>query len=163
MRYILKQKFFSLADDFAIKNEAGEDVFFVRGKVFSVSNKLSFQDIQGNELAFIQQKLLSWGATYEISHNGEMVAIVKKQMFTLFRYRFTIDVPGPDDLEAEGDFLGMEYTFTRGGRPVAQVSKRFFTLVDTYGVDIVAGENDVLILASSVVIEMASHRDHKQF
>jgi uncharacterized protein YxjI len=161
MRYLMKQKLFCWGDDFAIKNEAGEDVFFVDGKAFSLGDKLSFQDIQKNELAFIRQKLLSWGPTYEITRNGELAAVVKKHLFTFLKCRFTVDVPGPDDLEAQGDFLDMEYTFTRAGQMVAEVSKRWFSFTDTYGVDIREGEDDVLILASTVVIDMVGHGDHK--
>ncbi len=45
---------------------------------------------------------------------------------------------------------------------VAEVSKQWFTLADTYGVQISQGEDDVLILASTVVIDMACHGDHKR-
>lgn len=161
MRYLMKQKLFCWGDDFTIKNEAGEDAFFVDGKAFSIGNKLSFQDMQKNELAFIRQKLLSWGPTYEITRNGELAAMVKKHLFTLFKCKFTIDVPGPDDLEAQGSFLDMEYTFTRADQVVAEVSKRWFSFADTYGVDIAEGEDAVLILASTVVIDMVCHGDHK--
>jgi uncharacterized protein YxjI len=161
MRYVMKQKLFSWGDDFAIKNEAGEDVFFVDGKAFSIGNKLSFQDLQRKELAFIRQKLLSWGPTYEISRGGEVAAVVKKHLFTLFRCKFTVDVPGPDDLEAQGSFLDMEYKFERDGKTVAEVSKRWFSWADTYGVEIRDGEDDVLILASTVVIDMVCHADRK--
>ena len=162
MRYLMKQKLFSWGDDFRIKNEAGDDVFFVDGRAFSIGNKLSFQDLNGNELAFIRQKLLSWGPTYEITRGDELLAVVKKHLFTLFRCKFTVDVPGPDDLEAQGSFLDMEYTFERGGRTVAEVSKKWFSWTDSYGVDIADGENDVLILASTVVIDMICHADNER-
>jgi len=162
MRYVMKQKLFCWGDDFRIKNEAGEDVFFVDGRAFSIGNKLLFQDVTGKELAFIRQKMLSWGPTYEISRDGELLAVVKKQLFTLFHCKFTVDVPGPDDLEAQGNFLDMEYKFERGGRGVAEVSKRWFSWSDTYGVDIAEGEDEVLILASTVVIDMVCHADNKR-
>jgi uncharacterized protein YxjI len=161
MRYLMKQKLFSWGDDFRIKNEAGQDVFFVDGRAFSIGNKLSFQDLQGNELAFIRQKLLSWGPTYEITRGGQPLAVVKKKLFTLFRCKFTVDVPGPDDLEAQGSFLDMEYSFQRGAQRVAEVSKRWFAWADTYGVDINDGEDQVLILAATVVIDMVCHADQK--
>jgi uncharacterized protein YxjI len=161
MRYLMKQKLFCWGDDFSIKNEAGEDVFFVDAKAFSIGDKLSFQDMQKNELAFIRQKLLSRGPTYEITRNGVVAAVVKKHLFTFLKCKFTVDVPGPDDLEAQGSFLDMEYKFTRSDQLVAEVSKRWFTFTDTYGVDIQEGEDEVLILASTVVIDMVCHGDHK--
>lgn len=163
MRYLMKQKLFCWGDDFAIKNEAGEDVFFVDGKAISFGDKLSFQDMQRNELAFIQQKVLSWGPTYEIYRAGALAAVVKKELFTFLKCRFTVDVPGPNDYEAQGDFLGMEYTFNRDGvGQVAQVSKRWFAWSDTYGVDIASGQDDVLLLASTVVIDMVCHSDSQR-
>ena len=63
MRYMMKQKLFCWGDDFTIKDEAGTDRFFVDGKAFSLGKQLSFQDMQGQELAFIRQKLLAWGPT----------------------------------------------------------------------------------------------------
>lgn len=159
MRYLMKQKLFSWGDDFTIKDDAGRDVYFVDGKGFSLGSQLSFQDMQGNELAFIKQKLLSWGPTYEIARNGEIVAVVKKELFSFIHHRFTVDVPGPDDLEAEGSFTDHEYTFQRGGSVVATVSMRWFSWTDTYGVEIADDEDPVLILASAVVIDQACHPD----
>ena len=161
MRYIMRERILSWGDDFTIRNADGEDVYYVDGKAFSFGDKLSFKDMRGNELAFIDQKLLSLGAQYEITRGGLTVAVVKKHLFTLFHARFTVDVPGPDDLEAKGDFLDHEYTFERSVREVARVSKKWFSFSDTYGVDIVEDEDDVLILASAVVIDLVSHPDAK--
>jgi uncharacterized protein YxjI len=154
MRYLMRQKFFSLGGAFHIKNADGQDVFSVEGAVFSFGDQLTFRDMTGKELAFIRQKLLSWGPTYEIYRDGQLFAVVKKQLFTFFRHVFTIDVPGPDDLVAEGDFWDLEFTFSRGGQTVGAVSRQWFTWADTYGVDVADGEDDVLILASAVVIDM---------
>ena len=159
MRYIMKQKLLSWGDDFYIKDENDRDVYFVDGKAFSFGDQLSFQDLEGHELAFIKQRVLAWGKTYEIVRDGAIAAVVKKEMFALLHHRFTVDVPGPDDLEAEGDFLDHEYAFQRGGRVVATVSKRWFSWTDTYGVEIADGEDQVLILASAVVVDQACHPD----
>ncbi len=159
MRYLMKQKLFCWGDDFSIKDDQGRNVFYVDGKAFSIGKKLSFQDLAGNELAFISQKLFSWGPTYHIYQGSQLAAIVKKSLFTFCHCKFTVDVPGPDDLEATGDFLDHEYLLSRGRRTVARVSKQWFAWTDTYGVEIASGEDDVLILASTVVIDMACHGD----
>lgn len=157
MRYVMKQKLLSFGDDFHIRDEHGRDVFFVDGKAFSLGNQLAFKDMQGHELASIRQKLLALGPTYQIHRNGELAATVKKELFSFFKHRFQVDVPGPDDLEAAGDFMDHEYAFRRGDRVVATVSKRWFSFSDTYGIDIAEGEDDVLILASAVVIDQICH------
>ena len=160
MIYLMKQKLFALGDDFTIQDSQGRDVFLVDGRALSLGDQLAFRDLAGSELAFIKQKVLAWGPTYEIWRAGELRAVVKKALFSFLRHRFTVDVEGPDDLEAAGDFFHHEYTFSRNGRPVATVSKRWFSVTDTYGVEIAAGEDDVLILASAVVIDMV-HEDAK--
>jgi uncharacterized protein YxjI len=160
MRYAMKQKLFSLGDDYRILDQDGRDVFFVDGKAFVVlRNRLAFLDMEGNELAEIRQKLLTWGPTYDILRSGKVVATVRKHLFTLMFCKFTVDVPGPDDLEATGSLFDYEYTFRRHDREVATVSKRFFAWSDSYGIDIAKGEDDVLILASSVVIDLCCHGD----
>lgn len=161
MRYVLKQKLLSWGDDFTIQDETGRDAFFVDGKAFSIGAKLSFQDMSGNELLFIRQKVLSWGPTYEICRGGVQVAVVRKELFTLFHCIFTVDVPGPDDLVAEGDFLDHEYVFRRGATPVASVSKQWFSWTDTYGVEVNEGEDAVLLLASAVVVDMECHHHRR--
>lgn len=159
MRYLLQQKLLSWGDDYFIRDEAGRDLYFVDGKAFSIGSQLSFQDLAGHELAFIRQKVMSWSKTYEITRGGALVAVVKKELFAPFHHRFTVDVPGPDDLEAEGNLTDHEYQFRRGGRVVATVSKQWFTLRDTYGIDIDDAEDQVLLLACAVVVDEACHPD----
>ncbi len=163
MRYAMHEKLLCWGDDFIIKNEDGDDIFFVDGKAFSLGNKLSFQDMDGNELAFISQKLLSWGPSYEIYRDGDLYATVKKQLFTFFSDKFEVDIPGPNDYHVEGNLFDYEYEFTRtSGQHAAGVSKKWFSWSDTYGIDIAPGEDDVLILAAAVVIDQVCHDNKNQ-
>jgi uncharacterized protein YxjI len=159
MRYVMRQKFLAWGDDYTIQDENGNDAFFVDGAAFSIGKKLSFQDMQGNELAFIRQRLLAWGPTYEVFVNGEQIAEVRKQLFSFFHHKFTIDVPGPNDLEAKGDFFEFEYDFERGGRSVARVSKKWFSWADTYGIEIDDPADTLVVLTTTVVIDSICHAD----
>lgn len=160
MRYAMKQKLFCWGDDFRILDQDGRDVYLVDGKAFDLLGQhLAFLDMAGNPIAEIRQRLLSWGPTYDIMRGGEIAATVSKHLFTLLYCKFTVDVPGPDDLEATGSLFDYEYAFRRQGREVATVSKRYFDWSDTYGVVIADGEDDVLILASTVVIDLCCHAD----
>lgn len=159
MRYVMKQKLFAFGDDFTIKDGDGNDRFFVDGKVFSLGDKLTFEDMRGRELARIEQKLLSFGKTYQVLRGDKSIATVKKKKFTFFRDVFDVEDAAAGDLDAKGDFFDHEYTFTRDGRSIATVSKRFFSFSDTYGIDIAEGEDDVMLLACAVVIDLCSHDD----
>jgi len=156
MLYLMRQKIWSFGDDFTIQNDQGQDVFFVDGKVFSIGDKLSFQDMNGNELAFISQKLLSLKKTYQIFRNNQLFANVVKEL-TLFKDKFSVDVPGPNDYEVKGNFLQHEFEFIRSDQTVAHVSKQYFSWTDTYGIDIIEGEDDITILATAIVIDMVCH------
>ena len=153
MRYVMKQQLFTWGDRFVIKDEQEQDAFQVQGKVFTLGHQLAFLDMAGNELAFIKQKLLAWGPTFEIYRSGELYAVVHKELFTFFTSKFTIEVPGPGYLEVEGDYTNHEYTFARNGQLVAAVSKAWFSWAETYGVNVVDEEDAPLILACTVAIE----------
>jgi uncharacterized protein YxjI len=155
----MKQKVFSFGDKFAIRDENGADAFYVDGRVFSIGHKLSFEDANGSELLFIKQKLLALGSTYEIYKGDTHVATVKKELFTMFHCTFHVHIDGVGELVAEGNLTDHEYDFNRNGQTVAQISKKWFSWSDTYGVDIADGEDAVLILASTVVIDLACHGD----
>ena len=160
MRYMMRHKLFSIGRDYTITDDAGQPRFLVDGKVLSLGHKLIFTDLDGNELATIQQRLLTFRPTYEISHAGVELAEVKKRL-TFFAEQFSIDVPGPDDYEVQGDVWNHEYGIYRDGQQVAQVSKQWFSLTDVYGVEVTPGEDDVLLLAATVVIDMINEdREH---
>jgi uncharacterized protein YxjI len=162
MLYQMRQKILCFGDDYTIRDGDGRDAYFVDGRALSIGDKLSFQDMAGRELAFIRQRLLALGKTYDIERNGQITTI-HKELFTFFNCRFTVDVPGPNDLEARGDFLDMEYGFIdTAGREVASISKKWFTLSDTYGVSVAPGQDDVLILCAAVVIDLCCHGDRKR-
>jgi len=97
------------------------------------------------------------GTNYEVSQNGTIVATVRKKLFTLFRCKFSVDVPGPDDLEAQGDFFEHEYSFSLHGQPVATVSKKWISVTDSYVIDVSSKVDDVLILSCAVVIDLICH------
>ena len=151
----MRQKFISLGTNYQIKDDTGRNVFLVKHKNFSLNKKLSFQDMQGNELALIQQKTLSFGNTYSIYRSSKLYATLKESLFTLIGRKFTVDIPGLDALKVKGNFTGYEYTFNRASDVVATVSKKWVALADTYGVNILAGEDEILILACIVAIEIS--------
>src|SRR5258708_2586277 len=154
VRYVIREKLFHLTEDSAITDDQGQPRYQVDGKLFSLHNTLVMRDLAGNEVARIRRQLIAFTPTYDITRGGEELAEVRKRLFSLFGERLTIDIPGPDDLEVQGEPFEHEYTISRGGQIVATVSKRWLALSDTYGVDVAPGEDDVLILASVLVLDL---------
>jgi uncharacterized protein YxjI len=157
--YVIRERVFDIGDDFDITDESGRSVLHVDGKVFSLRNRLVLKDPSGREVASVHRHLVSLRPTYEITIGGEKAAEVRKSLFTPLREKFTIDVPGPDDLTMKGSLFDHEFTVERGGREVAQISKRWFSVRDTYGVQIAEGEDHLLILAGVLAMDLALARD----
>ncbi|WP_250008895.1 LURP-one-related/scramblase family protein [Actinoplanes sp. M2I2] len=157
--YVIRERFFSIGDDFDVLDEHGAKLLHVDGKVFSVRNKVVIEDPSGQEVASLHRHLVALRPTYEIRIGGEKAAEVRKKLFTPFREKFTIDVPGPDDLEMKGNLLDHEYVIERGGEEVAAVSKRWLTIRDTYAVQIAAGIEPLLVIGSALALDLALDRD----
>jgi uncharacterized protein YxjI len=153
--YLIRERFLDIGDDFDITDGDGTTLYHVDGKVLTLRSRLVIEDLSGQEVAAVHRHLIALRATYEITIGGEKAAEVRRKLFTPFREKFTIDIPGPHDLEMKGDLLDHEFTVERDGDEVATVSKKWFTIRDTYGVKIAPGENDLLILASVLALELA--------
>lgn len=155
----MRQRLFAFRDRFVIRDHVGLERYHVEGALFSWGDHLLFLDHEARELGRITQRLLAWGPTYEVHRAGVLSAVVTKERFSLFSCRLMVDVPGPNDIEAAGDLLHHEYVFRRfdSQQPIAHVSKKWITIADTYSVEVEEGEDDVLILAASVVIDLACH------
>lgn len=157
MRYVVKQHVYTTgaASAHPIKDEYGRDAYLVDGRAGAPGDRLSFRDRRGRELAFIRQTLLATGPTFEIYYADELQAVVRcGPPAASARCRFAIDATSPEDLQAEGDFPAHEYRFTRDGRAVATVSRSWSRPAGTYGVDVAPSEDDVLILAGTVVLDL---------
>ncbi|WNJ18391.1 LURP-one-related family protein [Pontibacter sp. G13] len=160
MIYRIKEKFWSWGDSFNILDQDRNPTFQVKGKVFSWGDDLSLQDMEGYELARIQQRMFSFFPKYSIEIEGEPFAEVIKE-FSWFNQSFTLDVPGPNDYEIKGSFWEHDFTFRRGDRVVATISKRMFSWTDSYAVDIVEGEDDLAILSACIVIDQVLHDESR--
>ena len=158
-RYLLREKMLSFGDDFWIENDRGEKIFKVDDKVLRVRDTVVVKDAHGRELLKLQKRLLRARDTMAIERGGDRVATVKKALITPLRDRFTVDLEGGGQLDVEGDILDHEYQITRGGVPVANISKRWFRVRDTYGVAVVPGQDDALVLAVTVCIDHLTHHD----
>ena len=157
-RYQMREKLFAIGDDFWVETERGQRTFKVDGKALRVRNTFILESASGEELFKIQEKKVRVRDTMEIERDGETVATIKKALVTPLRDRFAIEVKDGGDLSAKGNIVDHEYEIERDGHKIAEISKRWFRIRDTYGINVAPGENDALILAAVVCIdEMAGH------
>ena len=157
-RYKIRQKMLSIGDDFWIENQEGERVFKVDGKALRLRKTLFFEDLNGNKLAKIQERLLAIKDTMVVEDpDGNQLAVIKKGLIAPLGDHWTVGVRGGPDLDVQGNILDHEYSIMQKRNKVAEVSKKWLSLTDTYGVEIDEGQNDILILAIAIAIDMMSH------
>jgi uncharacterized protein YxjI len=153
VKYRMREKMFAIGDDYWIDNESNDHAFKVNGKALRIRDTLVLEDPSGSELFTIQEKKLHIRDTMAIERGGEVVATIKKALISPLRDRFTIEVRDREDMEAKGNVVNHEYKIQRGGDTIAEVSKRWFRIRDTYGIDIQTGQDDAFLLAVTVCID----------
>ncbi len=159
-KYKMRERLVSIGDDFNIENDRGEHVYKVDGKALRVRKTLIFEDPGGHELCKIQERMLRVKDTMQIEGaNGETAATVKKALITPVRDRWTLKVRNGPDMDIQGNVLDHEYTIKEGNHKVAEISKKWFRVADTYGVEVEPGQDDVVILAATTAVDMMAHPD----
>ncbi|HVR95867.1 MAG TPA: LURP-one-related family protein [Thermoanaerobaculia bacterium] len=156
-RYKMRQRLLSIGEDFEIEDERGDPVYRVDGKVLRIRETFVIEDLAGHEVATIREKKIALRDTMNVLRGGEVVATIRKAWVTPFRDKFGIEVQGGQDMAAQGNILDHEYEIRQGGETVARVSKHWFTIRDTYGIEVASGHDDGLILAIAVAIDEMAH------
>jgi uncharacterized protein YxjI len=159
-QYRMRQKLVSIGDDYWIEDDRGERVFKVDGKALRLRKTLVFEDASGTELLKIQERRLRIRDTMEIEDpHGRTVATVKKALVSPLRDRWAVEVADGADLEVKGNIVDHEYEIESDGHRAAAVSKKWFRVADTYGVEVGPGQNPLLILAVAAVLDSMAHEE----
>ena len=156
-RYLMRQRLFALGQDFFVQDEQGQRVFRIDGKVLRVRTTLIFEDMQGQEIYKIQEKMVRVRESMNIYRGDEVAAKVHNALITPLRDRFQIEVPGGADFTTKGNILYHEYVMERDGKPMAIVSRKWFRVRDSYGVEVADAADTLLVLAITVCIDMMAH------
>jgi uncharacterized protein YxjI len=156
--YQVREKMLSIGDDMWIENGDGERIYKIDGKAMRLRKTLVFEDTEGRELCRIKERVLRVRDSMEVEDpDGERLAMVKKAMITPLRERWVVERPDRPDLRVKGNVLDHEYEIEEDGTKVAEISKRWFRVRDTYGVEIAPGQNDVIVLAVTAAIDSMTH------
>ena len=147
-RFQMREKLISIGDDYWIEDDSGERTFKVNGKAARIRDTWVLEDVGGNEVASIRERKLSSRNAIKIEIGGRE-ATVKKALVG-FRDRFHVEVEHGDDLTVKGNILDHDYDIERGGKKIAEVSKKWMRARDTYGVEVRDAADTVLVLAVTV-------------
>ena len=155
MRYLVQERLFSIGTDFWIEDEAGDRAFLVDGKALALRETFELKDAEGNLRARIHKKLLAMRDTMEIEAGGGIIATVRPAFFSPLRHRYLVDLSDGERLEATGNFADKDWTLATidDGREVGRISRQWFRIRDTYGVEVAPGADDALVIAIAVCID----------
>lgn len=162
MRYLVRERLFSIKDDFWVTDDNGNRVFFVDAKIVSLHHTLHLEDASGRRLATIKHKLLTFTDAMQIEHDGAVAATVHKAVFSPLHHRAIIDLADGQRLEAVGNLLDKDFEIRDGHRVLARISRRWFRVRDTYGVDVAPGENDALMIAIAICLDRIHHDEERR-
>jgi len=149
MKLYIKEKVFSWGDKFTVKDEYGNDKYFVQGEVFSWGKKLHVYDMTGNEVAFIKQEVWSFLPRFYVFCNNVQVAEIKKEFSFIFP-KYSVARLG---WEIEGRFMAHDYEIKKGSRTIVSISKEWMTWGDSYELDIANPEDEIVSLAVVLTID----------
>ena len=163
MRFILKERIFSLRESYYIRTDQGENFLEVTGRLMSLRDKLILRDTQGNVAATLTKHLIALRPTYTIARPDQPDATVKKDFINILREGFSVDMAGGlPDLRIQGNIFEHSYSILRQGVAVAQVAKKWISLRDSYVVDVAEGEDPVLLLACAIVVDRITHEEEDE-
>ena len=149
MKLYIKQKVFSWGDKFTVKDVAGRDRYYVEGEIFTFGRKLHVYDMSGREVAFIKQEVWSWMPRYYVFCGGRQVAEIKKE-FTFLFPKYSIEGLG---WEVSGSFMAHDYEITKNGFSIVTIRKEWMTWGDSYELDIVNPNDEIVALAVVLTID----------
>ncbi|WP_297958327.1 LURP-one-related/scramblase family protein [uncultured Ruminococcus sp.] len=148
MKLYFKQQPFSFRQRTAVYDQFGNVLFNAVGEI-SLARKMHVYDRVGNEVAYVEKKLLHLLPRFSIYIGGQYVTDIVKE-FTLFKPSYLFERIG---WSVSGEFLSHDYTIKRGNMPIAYIHKQWMTWGDSFEIDIAEGQDIVMVLAAVIAID----------
>lgn len=164
MRLLVRDRILGIGDDYWIEDEHGAKLFLVDGKAMRLRDTFELKDAQGRVLIDIHQKMLSLRDTMVIERGGEALAKVRRKRLSLLRNHYRVTLVDGTELDVSGKILDREFAVEYDGELLAVISRRWLSVVDTYGIDVVRDDADpaLLIAVAVCVIHLAEkERDER--
>ncbi|MFM9368862.1 LURP-one-related/scramblase family protein [Streptomyces sp. Da 82-17] len=161
MRYVVRDRVFGIGDDYWIEDEQGRKAFLVDGKAMRLRETFELKDPQGAVLIDIRKKMLALRDTMTIERGEEPLATVRRKRLSLLRNHYRVTLVDGTELDVSGKILDREFAVEYDGELLAEISRRWLTLRDTYGVNVVREDADpALLIAVTVCVIRLAERDH---
>ncbi|GAB2734825.1 LURP-one-related/scramblase family protein [Streptomyces bullii] len=151
MRFLVYDRLLGIGDDYWIEDDRGNRVFLVDGKALRVRDTWELKDTQGRVLVDIHQKMFALRDTMVIQRAGEPLATIRRRRLSLLRNHYRVSLADGTELDVSGKILDREFAIEYDGELLAVISRRWITLRDTYGIDVVRDDADPALLVALAV------------
>ncbi|MCR4898970.1 MAG: LURP-one-related family protein [Acholeplasmatales bacterium] len=124
MEFKIKNKWLSLGGSSQVQDMHDNDVYFVKGKIATVSSKKFLCDLEGNTLYVIKRKVFSlFGRTaYVCDKNETVVAKIRRKIFSLHDHYYIYSPKG--EMTIRGNILEFNYNITLNGQEIGHVARK---------------------------------------
>jgi uncharacterized protein YxjI len=158
MKFQMRERMFSIGDDYWIEDDNGDRAFLVDGKALRLRQTFELKDVAGETLAVIKKKAISIRDTMIVERDGDTVAKVHKKLFSPLRHKMVIELGDGQEWTATGDIIEKNYEIEAEEGVIAHTSRKWFRIRDTYGIEI--DHPDVpLVIAVAVAVEELAEAD----
>ncbi|MFF6996133.1 LURP-one-related/scramblase family protein [Streptomyces sp. NPDC008313] len=162
MRFLVRDRLLGIGDDFWIEDEHGTKAFLVDGKAMRLRDTFELKDTQGRVLIDIHKKMLSLRDTMVIERDGDPLATIKRKRLSLMRNHYRVSLVDGTELDVSGKIMDREFGIDYDGELLAQISRRWLRVRDTYGVDITRDDADpALMIAVAVCVIHLAERERE--
>jgi len=162
MRYLVRQRIISFAASFWITDEDGNEVYYVDGRALQFRKTFELTDRSGVVVAMIRQQLFRLRGTMDIERDGAVIATVRRANFSPFRHRYEVTLADGTAWAAAGNFSDMNWELAAPDRVVGRISRQWFKVRDTYGVEVEPGEDAALVIAVAVGIDRLREQERRR-
>jgi uncharacterized protein YxjI len=151
--YIIEQKIAALQNTFGIKDRNGNLLAYVKKKLVSWGPQFYFETPDGTRLGEMRGKVLAVRPTFEIYDQQGLVAVVRKKIMKLLGSEWWLeDSSGTEIARIKGNISEHEFSIqTSSGAQVAQIHKKWVSIRDSYGVELQSESIDPYVVLAYVI------------
>ncbi|MFI7385177.1 LURP-one-related/scramblase family protein [Streptomyces sp. NPDC049813] len=153
MRYEVRERLFAIGEDYWIEDENGRKAFLVDGKAMRLRDTFQLKGPDGRVLIDIHEKMFALRDTMVIERGDEQLAKIRHKRLSLLRNHYRVELVDGTELDVSGKILDREFAVEYDGELLAEISRRWLRVRDTYGVNVVREDADpALIIAVAVCV-----------
>jgi uncharacterized protein YxjI len=162
VKFLMRERMFSIGEDFWIEDEKGQRAFLVDGKALRLRQTFELKGPGDEILAVIRKKIISIRDTMVVERDGETIAKVHKKLFSPLHHKMLIELADGQEWTATGDIIEKNYVIESEQGVIAQTSRKWFRIRESYGIEIAHPDLPLVLSVAVAVDELAEDARHKE-